>query len=445
MIGEIKNTMRTKMGKAYLYICLWGNKKKLEEEKKKREIEDQNDILKEEFERQLEEIHDLVFKGKLVLNKVNIEKSKLYLASKNYLNAVKEAKKLTDHDIKSLKMKNRINQRNFMNRNLNNYINDSGSEKDVSEISKNDKSQLDLLYDATRMEKSVNDFLQIPDIEENQKASEEVSERTIDVKDLDQNLFLGVNKINRNYEIPKLNNKNSSPFSTKKLDLFTNPQYDNSTEYEIFSPNYDSNGKNSKRTNNIKILEEEKSISDIKNRSDQSDIDFTNLLNTKPHRNSSNIFVGKFSKTKLPPLFNSSKNIKDDSDDEEDENRKEEFLQQEKLFKKRQKVMKKQPQVLLNQNDGFKRVERVQHAKQKRKEELKNKELTIEFDHELHPESKETMIEQLNTENIIDEAEKEVAKGKQKISINTIEENFDENFDENDDDLDFSQDERVGF
>ena len=51
MIGEIKNTLRTKMGKLYLYLWLCGNKDKLEREKEYRAIQDENDILKEEFDR----------------------------------------------------------------------------------------------------------------------------------------------------------------------------------------------------------------------------------------------------------------------------------------------------------------------------------------------------------------------------------------------------------
>ena len=74
MIGEIRNTLRTKMGKMYLYICLCGNKKRYEEEKIRREIEDENDILKEEFDHTLEQISNLVTNGDLVLNKVNIRK-----------------------------------------------------------------------------------------------------------------------------------------------------------------------------------------------------------------------------------------------------------------------------------------------------------------------------------------------------------------------------------
>ena len=62
------------MGKIYLYLCLCGNKKRYEEEKIRREIEDENDILKEEFEQTLENISNLVKDGELVLNKINIGK-----------------------------------------------------------------------------------------------------------------------------------------------------------------------------------------------------------------------------------------------------------------------------------------------------------------------------------------------------------------------------------
>ena len=50
MAGELKNTIRTKFSKVYLYICLCGNKTKLQEELKQRAIKDEHDILKEEFD-----------------------------------------------------------------------------------------------------------------------------------------------------------------------------------------------------------------------------------------------------------------------------------------------------------------------------------------------------------------------------------------------------------
>lgn len=51
MFDEITNTLRINMGRFYLFICLCGNEKKFEDEKARREIQDENDILKEEFDR----------------------------------------------------------------------------------------------------------------------------------------------------------------------------------------------------------------------------------------------------------------------------------------------------------------------------------------------------------------------------------------------------------
>ena len=53
MIEEIKNFLRTNLEKAYLYLCLWGNERKLRDEKHRRILKDENDILKEEFERRI--------------------------------------------------------------------------------------------------------------------------------------------------------------------------------------------------------------------------------------------------------------------------------------------------------------------------------------------------------------------------------------------------------
>lgn len=51
MIDEVKNTIRSKMGKAYLYLFCCGNVKRFEREKVRRALQDENDILKEEFDR----------------------------------------------------------------------------------------------------------------------------------------------------------------------------------------------------------------------------------------------------------------------------------------------------------------------------------------------------------------------------------------------------------
>ena len=53
MYEEIKNTLRTNLQKVYLYLWLCGNKKRLENEITRRAIQDENDILKEEFDRRI--------------------------------------------------------------------------------------------------------------------------------------------------------------------------------------------------------------------------------------------------------------------------------------------------------------------------------------------------------------------------------------------------------
>ena len=50
MFFEVKNTFRNKLAKVYILVCLWGKKDKFEEEKKRRAIKDQHDMLREQFE-----------------------------------------------------------------------------------------------------------------------------------------------------------------------------------------------------------------------------------------------------------------------------------------------------------------------------------------------------------------------------------------------------------
>jgi len=59
LYGEVKNDLRKKIEKIYLFVCLWGNREKLEEEKKQREIQDQHDINMELFDIQLQNLAKL--------------------------------------------------------------------------------------------------------------------------------------------------------------------------------------------------------------------------------------------------------------------------------------------------------------------------------------------------------------------------------------------------
>ena len=90
MLGEIKNTLRTKFKKVYLYIFWWGNKQKMAKELRDRELKDDHDVLWEELENQLEQIKNAYRTGKILLNNVVIEKSALYLNVHKYINEVRD-------------------------------------------------------------------------------------------------------------------------------------------------------------------------------------------------------------------------------------------------------------------------------------------------------------------------------------------------------------------
>ena len=110
MIDEAANTLRTKFEKIYLYICLCGNKRRLEEQKKQREIKDYNDILKEEFDRSelfhfyiplgLDSIRELHSSGKLILNGQNIEKITTYFNTDRFLKSIAVRKEMSKDEIK---------------------------------------------------------------------------------------------------------------------------------------------------------------------------------------------------------------------------------------------------------------------------------------------------------------------------------------------------------
>ena len=100
MLKELENTMMTKFEKVYLCICLCGNKNKLKYQKRKRKIQDENEILKEQFDIQLSKISNLYREGKLVLNKINIQKSAAYLNPQTYLKNIKINEGITEKELK---------------------------------------------------------------------------------------------------------------------------------------------------------------------------------------------------------------------------------------------------------------------------------------------------------------------------------------------------------
>ena len=109
MMGEIKNTLRLKFKKAYLYIFWWGNKQKMAKELRDRELKDEHDVLWEELENQLEEIKNAYKTGRIKLNSVVIEKSALYLNVNRYINEVRH--KSVSSTQKDINLGNRVRER----------------------------------------------------------------------------------------------------------------------------------------------------------------------------------------------------------------------------------------------------------------------------------------------------------------------------------------------
>ena len=112
----------TKFEKVYLYICLCGNKNKLENQKRKRKIQDENEILKEQFDTQLSQISNLYREGKLILNKLTIQKSAIYLNPETYLRNIKAYEAMTQEELRKKKIFMRKRVTNNMRDNFNNQI-----------------------------------------------------------------------------------------------------------------------------------------------------------------------------------------------------------------------------------------------------------------------------------------------------------------------------------
>ena len=111
MFFEVKNTFRDKLAKVYILVCLWGKKDKFEEEKRRRVIKDEHDLLKEDFEIELANIHKLLSsnpkwvgfwciywlfyrKNKLVLTDISIAKVRKVLDVNAFLKNTKDHRDL---------------------------------------------------------------------------------------------------------------------------------------------------------------------------------------------------------------------------------------------------------------------------------------------------------------------------------------------------------------
>jgi hypothetical protein len=88
MYLELKAKFRKKAEKIYLTIFLCGNKKRLEEEKRHHAIMEENEILREEYFKYVENLGKLYDRKVVVLNKSILERTKAYLNEDRFLAAL---------------------------------------------------------------------------------------------------------------------------------------------------------------------------------------------------------------------------------------------------------------------------------------------------------------------------------------------------------------------
>jgi hypothetical protein len=88
MFLEVKNKFRKKAEKLYLWVFLCGNKERLEEEKRMQLIEEENEILREQYMKIIDNLKKLQEDNVVVLNKQVIERCQVYLGDIRYLAAI---------------------------------------------------------------------------------------------------------------------------------------------------------------------------------------------------------------------------------------------------------------------------------------------------------------------------------------------------------------------
>ena len=114
MFLEVKNKFRKKAEKLYLWIFLCGNKQRLEEEKRMQQIEEENEILREEYMKIIENLKKLYDDNVVVLNASVIERCKYYLGDARYLSAI-GCSRGEDLDDRTLKRHKRVHEGIDMN------------------------------------------------------------------------------------------------------------------------------------------------------------------------------------------------------------------------------------------------------------------------------------------------------------------------------------------
>jgi len=88
MLLEVKNTLIKKFEKLYLALCLCNNRVKLESMKNKQKIDEENELLREQYYKALSGLKQLYVKGRLVLTHQTLERALVYLNEDRYLEAL---------------------------------------------------------------------------------------------------------------------------------------------------------------------------------------------------------------------------------------------------------------------------------------------------------------------------------------------------------------------
>lgn len=88
MFLEVKNKFRKKAEKLYLWVFLCGNVKRLEEEKRLQIIEEENEVLREQYLKIIDRLRKLQEDNTIILNRSVIERARVYLGDERYLHAL---------------------------------------------------------------------------------------------------------------------------------------------------------------------------------------------------------------------------------------------------------------------------------------------------------------------------------------------------------------------
>jgi hypothetical protein len=405
MIEEVKNTMRTKLGKFYLYIFLWNNKRKFEEEKRRRAIQDENDILKEEFDSNLDALKKLYDTGKVVLNKVNIQKIGLYLAPKNFLKAIEEKKGMNDAEKKRLMKIKRKYEGERMHQNL---VGDSQYEtidqEDHLEVSKNrtenfmNEPPISPSYEA-----KIHKFLGLPNINRGYKKpmSDNSSIKSDEEEEDENNGFAkhhNSNKVRHDYELPISNPKKKKKPSTLDINNLI-PEIENNES--ILSPssgmkiNKDFNKKQSLKTPiERSITQDAEELGIVAPR-----LNYINPFNPKEESKSTgdngddNLLPNSGKNTRKNSKSVANNTIEEEEMDDEpeiNEEQQEEYLKAERELRRKHKISKaantniKIGNFMDDHNlKNYKKIDRIKKIKEDRQKnlsKLRDKELVIDLD-----------------------------------------------------------------